>query len=170
MYQPRSILEPCWRVFLFLQTQFLAKKTFRQSLLSETTWRAVKQALFCLFSASEMFSNIIISSNISKSSSPSDLIRENSALLWGQEWWECNKGASWSLWTAPHSPWSCCSTRGQLQERDSSRKWLQWWGSRAEICQLWYLGRVFGRSKYGKVRRAWKDLAKCSSDALVLGQ
>ena len=31
-------------------------------------------------------------------------------------------------------------------------------------------GRVFGRPKYGQVGYPWKDLAKCSSDALVLGQ
>ena len=29
---------------------------------------------------------------------------------------------------------------------------------------------IFGRSKYGQVACPWKDLAKCSSDGLVLGQ
>ena len=31
-------------------------------------------------------------------------------------------------------------------------------------------GRVIWRAKYGQVGCPWKDLAKCSSDALVLGQ
>ena len=31
-------------------------------------------------------------------------------------------------------------------------------------------GRVFGRAKYGQVGCPWKNLAKCSSDTLVLGQ
>ena len=31
-------------------------------------------------------------------------------------------------------------------------------------------GYIFGRAKYGRVGYPWKDLAKCSSDALVLGQ
>ena len=30
--------------------------------------------------------------------------------------------------------------------------------------------RVFGHAKYGQVEYPWKDLAKCSSDALFLGQ
>ena len=31
-------------------------------------------------------------------------------------------------------------------------------------------GCIFGRAQYGQVGCPWKDLAKCSSDALVLGQ
>ena len=31
-------------------------------------------------------------------------------------------------------------------------------------------GRVFGRAKYDQVGYPWKDLAKCSSDALTLYQ
>ena len=35
-----------------------------------------------------------------------------------------------------------------------------------QICQIC----IFGRGQYGQVGYPWKDLAKCSSDALVLGQ
>ena len=37
-----------------------------------------------------------------------------------------------------------------------------------QICQIWYLRRIFGSAKYGQVRCPWKDLAKCSSGALTL--
>ena len=39
-----------------------------------------------------------------------------------------------------------------------------------QICQICIFGCTFGRAKYGQVGCPWKDLAKCSSDALVLGQ
>ena len=41
---------------------------------------------------------------------------------------------------------------------------------RAQIHQIRYLGRAFECAKYGRVGYPWKDLAKCSSVALILGQ
>ena len=40
------------------------------------------------------------------------------------------------------------------------------------VSQIYIFGHIciFGRSKYGQVGCLWKDLAKCSSDALFLGQ
>ena len=37
-------------------------------------------------------------------------------------------------------------------------------------CIFGIFGRLFERAKYGQVVRPWKDLAKCSSEVLVLGQ
>ena len=42
--------------------------------------------------------------------------------------------------------------------------------SSSSILQNIVFGGIFGRSKYGQVGCPWKDLAKCSSDALFLGQ
>ena len=58
------------------------------------------------------------------------------------------------------------TTGGAL--RAAARPWLIW---SAQICIFGCIfGRIIGRSRIGQVGCPWKDLAKCSSDALFLGQ
>ena len=55
--------------------------------------------------------------------------------------------------------------------RDTPLKYIQCIQIRAlKFPFLAVIGGVFERAKYGQVGYPWKDLAKCSSGALALGQ